>query len=157
MNEKFFMMSIRFNKKSPEDFGLIPSKDADVYIMPSDNSLWKKRDLYDLGWGKEIGYYKLPLPKFDDLVNIILNSNCQENKYGAAAIILDDFSDKLLNKCQEILQDRKSIKKYLNFFKILQLQIPINRSSTVRKSYNEIFESFQKWKDISNQLQKYID
>ena len=64
MNEKLFMMSMRFNKESPEDFGLIPSEDSDIYVKPSDNSLWKKRNLYDFGWGKENGFYKLPLPNF---------------------------------------------------------------------------------------------
>lgn len=156
MNEKLFMMSMRFNKESPEDFGLIPSEDTDIYIMPSDKSLWKKCNLYDFGWGKENGYYKLPLPQFDDLVNIIINSECKDNKYGAAAIILDDFNDDLLLKCQEIFKDGKSAKKYGDFFKILQLDIPINRSSTLGKSYKEISEDFEKWKDISEQVLKYI-
>ena len=132
------MMSMRFNKEAPEDFGLIPSEDTDIYIMPSDKSLWKKRNLYDFGWGKENGYYKLPLPQFDDLVNIIMNSECKDNKYGAAAIILDDFNDNLLRKCQEILKDGKNAKKYYDFFRILQLDIPINRSFTLGKNNKEI-------------------
>jgi len=156
MNEKLFMMSMRFNKESPEDFGLIPSEETDIYIMPSDKSLWKKRNLYDFGWGKENGYYKLPLPQFDDLVNIIINSESKDNKYGAAAIILDDFNDDLLFKCQEIFKDGKNAKKYGDLFKILQLDIPMNRSSTLGKSYKEISEDFEKWKDISKQVLKYI-
>lgn len=156
MNEKIFMMSMRFNKEAPEDFGLIPSEDTDIYIMPSDKSLWKKRNLYDFGWGKENGYYKLPLPQFDDLVNIIMNSECKDNKYGAAAIILDDFNDNLLRKCQEILKDGKNAKKYYDFFRILQLDIPINRSFTLGKNNKEISEDFEKWKYISMQVLKYI-
>lgn len=49
MDENIFMMSRRFNKNSPEDFGLISINEEDVSIMPSDNSLWKKRNLYDFG------------------------------------------------------------------------------------------------------------
>ena len=125
-------------------------------ILPIDNSLWKKRNLYDFGWGKENGYYRLPLPQFDDLVNIIIISKCKDNRYGAAAIILDDFNDNLLIKCQEIFKYEKNPKKYCDFFKILQLNIPINRSSILGKSYKEITEDFEKWNDISKQVLKYI-
>ena len=157
MNEKLFMMSMRFNKKFPKDFGLIPSEDADIYIMPSDKSLWKKRNLYDFGWGKENGYYKLPLPQFDDLVNIIMNSEFKDNRYGSAAIILDDYNDELLIKCQEVLRDEQNAKRYCAFFNILKLDIPMNRSSKLGKSYKEIAEDFKKWKDISKQVLKYIN
>lgn len=154
MEEKLFMLSKRFDKKTPGDFGLIASKDADIYIRPSDNSLWKRRNLYDFGWGKENGYYKLPLPQFDDLVNIVLNSECKDNKYGAAAIILDEYNDNLLSKCQKILKDKRNAKKYCDFFKILHLDVPLNRSSTLGKNYKEISEDFEKWKDISEQVLK---
>lgn len=149
------MMSMRFNKNSPEDFGLIPTNEDDIFIMPTDNSLWKKRNLYDFGWGQENGYYRLPLPSFEELVNIILSSDCNDNKYGAAAVILEDFCDELLIKVQELLKDEKNIRRYIQFFKILQLEIPINRSDILGKSYNEISEDYEKWKDISRQVLKY--
>lgn len=149
------MMSMRFNKNSPEDFGLIPTNEDDTFIMPSDNSLWKKRNLYDFGWGQENGYYRLALPSFEELVDIILSSDCNDNKYGAAAVILEDFCDELLIKAQELLKDEKNIRRYIQFFKILQLEIPINRSDILGKSYNEISENYEKWKDISRQVLKY--
>lgn len=150
----FFMMSMRFNKSTPEDFGLVQTDDSGVYIMQSDNSLWKKRDLYDFGWGKENGYYRLPLPCFDDLVSIILNSNLKNNKYGAAAIILDDYCEELYDKCDEILKDTQKVDEYSEFFSILQLEKPINRSTIVGKRSIQVSEDYNKWEEISKRLGK---
>ena len=153
---KYFMMSFRFNKETPKDFGLIKSNSTNIYISPLDKSLWKKRNLYDFGWGNENGYYRLPLGEFEDLIDIILNTNSDENKYGAAAVILDDYCDKLLIKCQELLKDNMRIKEYLEFFKILKLDISINRSNTHGKNFKEVSKEFDKWKDISEQIQSLL-
>lgn len=155
MTEKLFMMSIRFNKNSPKDFGLVPSNEDDIFIMSTDNSRWKKHNLYDFGWGKENGYYKLPLPNFEQLVDIILSSDCNDNKYGAAAIILEDYCDELLIRAQKLLEDEKNMRNHLQFFKILQLETPINRSCVLGKSHSEVSQDYEKWKDISRQILKY--
>ena len=96
---KFFVMSMRFNKCSASDFGLI-SNDANSAINPNDNSIWIKTALYDLGWGKENGYYKAPLPGFDILLELSLNSINREDMYGAAAMILETYPDELLRQCE---------------------------------------------------------
>lgn len=124
-----FLMSKRLNKQYPEDFGLISSEDSDAYLKQEDHSQWKSRPLYDFGWGKENGYYKIPKPDFDGLVDIIMTSKEEDDKYGAAAVILDEYGDELLEKCFEILDDSKSSKSYFEFFMILNLKNPINRSS----------------------------
>lgn len=49
---KYFVMSVRFNKCSALDFGLIP-KDSGTAIDPNDNSIWVKTELYDFGWEKK--------------------------------------------------------------------------------------------------------
>lgn len=88
-------------------------------------------------------------------MNIILSSNFDDNKYGAAAVILDDFCDELLINAQELLKDVKNIREYIQFFKILQLEIPINRSNILGKSYDEVSKDYEKWKEISRQVLKY--
>ena len=152
IEQKFFVMSKRYNKKTLEDFGLIQTKDPEVFKLPSDSSLWKRRSLYDFGWGKENGFYRIPLPKFDGLVKLILHSKLEENKYGAAALILDDFGEELLLFCEEILKDRERAQKYLEFFRILHLEIPINRSMTWGKTLKQINQDSEKWKKISDQI-----
>ncbi len=146
---------MRFDKKMPEDFGLISSEDPEIFIMPVDNSCWKKRSLYDFGWGKENGYYRLPIPGFDQLIDIILNSDILDNKYGAGAIILDDYGDQLLKKCQEIFNKEFDSEKYSEFFDILQLRNSINRSSILGKSTSQISDDFRKWTEISERILKH--
>ena len=148
----YFLMSMRFNKRLPEDFGLSSSENSDIFIRQNDNSQWKSRQLYDYGWGKENGFYKIPAPDFNGLVNIILQSKSDDDKYGAAAVILDDHTNELLEKCFEIFENEKKLKKYSEFFKILKLQNPINRSSTMGKHYSLISENFEKWKTIANKV-----
>lgn len=149
----YFLMSKRFNKQSPEDFGLISSKNPEVFTKPEDLSQWKSRQLYDYGWGKENGYYKIPMPDFNGLVDIILKSKNDDDKFGAAAVILDDYYDELLEKCFEIFEDKKDVKKYADFFKVLNLRNPINRSSTMGKHYTRISEDFEKWKTIARKIE----
>ena len=151
---KYFLMSMRFNKQLPKDFGLIPSGNSDIFISHDDNSQWKSRSLYDFGWGKENGYYKAPMPDFNELVNIILQSKNDDDKYGAAAVILDDHCEELLQKCFEIFADGNNVKKHTEFFKILKLQNPINRSPTIGKHYTHISEDFKKWKIIAKMVSK---
>lgn len=100
----YFVMSIRFNKCTASDFGLI-LKDDCIAINPRDNSIWIKTSLYDFGWGKENGFYKKPLPDFDSLFEIALYSTNYEDMYGAAAIILEKFTDCLLGKCELFMGD----------------------------------------------------
>ena len=150
--DKYFMMSRRFDKKLPEDFGLVLSNDPEIFIMPSDKSKWKIRKLYDFGWGKENGFYKLPLLNFDELCNLILSSEIEDNKYGAASIILDDYNYNLLKKCQEIFINNKNLKMYKEFFEILELYKPINRSTIIGKNYKEIKEDFKKWVEIAEKI-----
>ena len=101
---KYFVMSVRFNKCSALDFGLIP-KDSGTAIDPNDNSIWVKTELYDFGWGKENGFYKAPLPDFDTLLELVLHSEDRDDMYGAAAIILEKYADELLYRCEAMMND----------------------------------------------------
>ena len=130
----YFLISTKFNKQSPEDFGLIPSENPYIFLKQEDYSQWKSRPLYDYGWGKENGYYKIPMPDLDGLMDIILKSKKDDDKYGAAAaVILDDYGDELLDRCFKVLEDKKSINEYSGLFKILNLKNPINRSPAMGK------------------------
>ena len=51
-----FLMSQRFIKIDAEDFGLVTTNESGIYLQPEEKSRWIKRDLYDLGWGPEIGF-----------------------------------------------------------------------------------------------------
>ena len=64
----FFKMSFRFDKCTPEAFGLVLSENSEnIYVDKSEGSLWKQQNLYDFGWGAEYGFVRLPEPSFYDL------------------------------------------------------------------------------------------
>ena len=124
MMGNYFVMSTRFNKSKASDFGLI-SKDANTAINPNDNSIWIRTALYDFGWGKENGFYKSPLPNFDILLELALNSKSRDDMYGAAAMILENFADELLCQCETLINDRsrkKEFKRLVELFKLSRQQ-----------------------------------
>lgn len=90
---KYFMMSVRYNKQTPADFGLklIDGK----FIHTKDGTEWEPCELYDFGWGKEIGFYKKPLGSFTELIRLVVRSSDDEDSFGATAIIEELFLDEL--------------------------------------------------------------
>ena len=149
----YFVMSMRFNKCSASDFGLI-SNGTNTAVNPNDNSIWIKTALYDFGWGKENGFYKTPLPNFDTLFTLALYSTNKDDMYGAAAIILEKFADKLLCQC-EIMSNNHSQKKEFNrLVELFKLKIPTNRCSVVQKTYEQIQNDYARWKKISEIAKK---
>lgn len=104
MMGNYFVMSTRFNKSKASDFGLT-AKDENTAINPKDNSIWIRTALYDFGQGKENGFYKAPLPTFDILFELALNSKSRDDMYGAAAMILNNFADELLCQCETLINN----------------------------------------------------
>lgn len=154
MDMKQFLMSKKFNKTSPQDFGLVQDEKSGLFIMTTDNSLWKRRDLYDFGWGKEYGFYRIPLPKkLDELIDIIMNTRFEENKYGAAAVILDDFCEELLIKSWDIFRNNNQF-KYIELFKILKLDSPFNRSGVLGKNVEQITSEYLQWVELAQKVKK---
>ena len=145
----YFVMSMRFNKCSASDFGLI-SKDENTAINPFDNSIWIKTALYDFGWGKENGFYKAPLPKFDVLFELALYSTNREDEYGAAAVILENFADELLKQCEILMNDHSRTKEFKKLVKLFDLKSPINRCSVAHKTYEQIQNDYSRWRKISD-------
>lgn len=135
-------MSMRFGKNRPEDFGLLPL-DSQTAIAPDDRTLWVKASLYDFGWGKENGFCKAPLPDFDTLVELALSSPDWEDRYGAAAILLDRFPEALLERREQLLSTRPG--DFQKLAELLDLKSPVNRSPVEGKNLAQIQADHQKW------------
>lgn len=146
---KYFVMSRHFNKSYPEDFGLI-RKDGKI-VSSLDNSIWESKKLYDFGWGKENGFYKIPLPTFNELINIILEEKDEDDIYGAAAVILDAYSSELLIYLETIQIQDEFLKNRLN--RLFLLFNPINRTLKPHMSLEEIEKEHQRWKSIAEKFQ----
>lgn len=150
---QYFLMSTHFNKKSPSDFGLkcIDGK----YIREEDGTEWIPCELYDLGWGREVGFYKVPLGNFEQLINIVIDTSYEEDMYGAAAIIDKMYPKELkfflLNLMSQTAPD--SVKKRLN--EAFCLHRGLNRTAFVGMTLTEIKEEYDQWMMIADFYSKY--
>lgn len=159
LNKKHFLISFKFSKCHPKDFGLIQSCfDSNIYINPKDHSQWVKQETYDFGWGNENGFMRLPKLQFEELWYLLTNSKIQENKYGAAYIIEQQFSDELLKLLIEIFSRNSTFpKEIIEAFKILKLHEAKNRSPILGKLIGEIHLDDDNWKYISEKVKKIPD
>ena len=148
MMGKFFVMSKRFNKQSALDFGL-SDKGCGMAVNPYDGSLWKKDQLFDFGWGPENGYYRVPLPDFQHLIDIILLEDNDEDIFGAAAIVERQYPEELLEYCENMIFDSGRAKDFEKISRVFRLDYPINRSKIEGKQYQEIQSDTERWKRIS--------
>lgn len=149
----WFVMSIRFDKCQALDFGFIQI-DSERAVNPKDNSLWIKCKLYDFGWGQENGFYRVPLPTFYGLLDLVLYSNSKDDKYGAAAIILEKYAENLLSECEEYINNGSLESKFKKLVGVFNLQIPMNRCSIEGKTHDCIKCEYLRWKKISEAANK---
>lgn len=145
---KYFLMSRHFNKQSAQDFGL-SEKDEDLAVCLADRSLWRKTSLYDFGWGEENGYYKVPLPDFFGLLEILLHAETDEDVYGAAAMIERKYPEELLRQCESFINDPMRTKDFEKLYSVFHLNDPFNRCSILGKTYSEIKSDTERWKKVS--------
>ncbi len=153
---KYFVMSKRFNKVNAADFGLIQVGN-DTAVSPVDGSTWQKEQLFDLGWGYENGYYRVPLPDFSHLLSIVLAEDNEEDVWGAAAIIERLYPEDLLIECENMLSAHDRTKDFDTVFNIFKLYIPVNRSPSKGKTYQEIQMDYKRWKRLSDRGSSLAD
>lgn len=146
----YFRMSNRFSKSTPQDFGLMQAEDGKLAIDPNDGTLWERCSLYDFGWGKENGYFKCPLPNYDELLSVILTSKDSDDIYGAAAIILDRYPEELLDSCEKIFSAGGLFQEVQTLDKVFNLNSGTNLCPIVGKNWNEIQRDARRWQAIAD-------
>lgn len=145
---KYFVMSKRFNRQSALDFGLCDQGNG-IALDPVDGSLWKNDQLFDFGWGPENGYYRLPLPDFPHLLDIILREAEEEDIFGAAAIMERQHPQELLEYCENLLLKPGRAADFEKLSRVFRLDVPVNRSPVEGKQYREIQADSERWKRLS--------
>lgn len=147
----YFFMSTRFNKRTAQDFGLEPTQDG-FAKNPTDGSVWEKIQLFDLGWGRENGYYRLPILPFEELYALVVQSQDDEDSYGAAAMILDRHADRLLEQCERLIGDPSGSAELDRLNRFFRLEVPVNRCSIRNKTHNEICADHERWKKVAQSV-----
>lgn len=128
--------------------------DDNTLISEIDNSIWKARDLYDLGWGREKGFCKVPIPSFEDLFNMaftITNDSYQSqfNYWGSLSVLLDDYCNELVNRISFEYKKNKSFIIHNNItIKYVNDQLNISDNLISRLADKNIAECCKKWKDF---------
>ncbi len=145
---KYFLMSVKFNKQTPKDFGL-EYKDG-RYICTKDGTEWEPCQLYDLGWGNENGFYKKPLPSFTKLMELVINDTDEEDSLGAAAIIEQFYVEELKMFLLDCMTKKteKSLKMKLN--NIFQLYNAANKTLCKGMYLSESKQDHNCWKIIAD-------
>jgi hypothetical protein len=145
----YFLMSHRGNKNTPEDFGLLAGGNPATAIHPANGSVWTRHPLYDFGWGRETGYYRTPLPGYKKLLELVLSGNDREDRYGAAAMILEQHPEELLETCRLLVFSQGGEGEQRLLAEIFHLERGNNYCPVVGKTYAEILETSNQWLQIA--------
>lgn len=150
---KNFMMSKKFNKQSYSDFDLYEMDGK--YFRKIDGSEWIPCLLYDFGWGKENGFYKVPLGNFADLIKIVLDNSDDEDSYAAAAIIMDYYVFELKTYLLDLISTYNKNVDYGRLCSIFKLEIPLNRTIKEGMNFQNVDKEYSDWKKISQCFNKF--
>ena len=137
--KRYFYITIHF---FPDYEGTVLIKDRDdLYLDIETGETYRKRLLYDFGWGQESGYELTPSIKFDGLIRLVEQPmpTCSEksrrkqtkdeteqfdiwrsNLYGAVAVIMQDYAEDFVEflsaKVDKDYFTNRSIGKILSVF-----------------------------------------
>ena len=178
LQKQYFFLTKHFTPDYSNDFLLI---DNDIYKHIPTEKVYRKRLLYDFGWGQELGYVSYPEPSFVQLLSLIeyipctiknnplyflskrlckLDQLCTNNSLGAISIIMQEYVGELIafleNKVQtdyfEDLWMRRRFRRFV-FDREKAKKFGILTSGSVNsKSYEDIFQSHAKWALISEKV-----
>ena len=144
-----FRMGRRMYPSEPELFRLAYDHTVDIFRDMDDGSYWQSSLLFDFGWGKEPGYYKLFLPSISGLVELLLTAKAEDDYYGAASVLLDEFAEEALPLLEAALQDSERYPRAAQRMKAVGLGLVVNRSEVKGKSAQHIQMDFERWQAIT--------
>jgi hypothetical protein len=133
--------------------------DDNEIVLECDGSIWKAIELYDLGWGKEKGYYRTPMPSKEELFEMAFPT-FQKNKFedtfnywGSISVLWDEYCDFLLEKLKEQIQIN-SIFKIIHKETIMYIDSELDVSEAIisKLSDKKIVENVKKWKQIKEDI-----
>lgn len=176
--KQYFYITIHF---SPNYEGTVFSKYRDnFYINNKTGEIYRKRLLYDFGWGQEDGFELMPQLSFEKLIQLVecpmvipqkkfwqkyTKEEIQQinvwrsNLYGAVAVIMQDYTEEFIEfltvKVNTDYLSNPSIRENFKNFsfdsKKTRAEGKIPGGVLVR-SYEDILRDYPQWERISSKV-----
>lgn len=176
--KRYFYITIHF---SPDYEGKIFSKQQDgLYINAETGELYRKRLLYDFGWGQENGFELMPQLSFDELIQLVEEPVVlpqkkfwqkytkeemrqadiwRSNLYGAVAAIMQDYTDEFVEfLSKKVDTDYFSNPSIRDNFKCFSFSSKKAREEgkipggVLTRSYEDILRDYPQWEQISSKI-----
>lgn len=173
--KRYFYITIHF---SPDYEGTLFSKSqGELYINAETGETYRKRPLYDFGWGQENGFELMPQLPFDALIRLVEQPPVtaqkkprkkytkeeirqadiwRSNLYGAVAVIMQDYVKELIEfLTAKIDTDYFSNPDIRENFKCFSFDTQKTKAEgkipggVLSRSYEDILKAFPQWERIS--------
>ena len=152
----------------------------DIYIHNETKEIYKKRLLYDFGWGQESGFELLPQLSFRELIALVEQpldipkrrlkwrykpdellrlDIWRSNLYGAVSVIMQDYTAEFIDFLSGVIDTdyflnpiiRKNYKCF-SFSSKITFEEGRFPGYIGLRSYEEILNEFPKWRGISSRV-----
>lgn len=176
--KRYFYITIHF---FPDYEGKIFLKQQDgLYINAETGELYRKRLLYDFGWGQKNGFELMPQLSFDELIQLVEKPMVlpqkkfwqkytkeemrqadiwRSNLYGAVAVIMQDYTDELVEFLStKVDTDYFSNSSIRDNFKCFSFSSKKAREEgeipggVLIRSYEDILRDYPQWEQISSKI-----
>ena len=181
VEKKYFYVPVRFNLV----IGGIEFKkiDDNIYKNIATGEQFRKRLMYDYGWGQENGLELLPPLSFEDLIELVEHKYSfirkkwhifsekkiieygrhKYNLIGAVSVIMQDHIEELIDFLSEKINtdyfDNSDIRENFKWFSFSsQKEIEAGRipGGILKQSYEDVLNQYPKWLQISSRVTELV-
>ena len=158
---KYFIQSIRFSPEIPEGLGLKKIDDG-TYVLEEDMSIWGYRKLLDLGWGKEHGFFRVPMLSFDKLLQCVFDFDDEKikiitvevyNFFGALSVLIEDYASSFIQEIRRRFNEGKfNLKTNKFMIDYVNAEFDIDNQLIQRLKDKDIAKNCILWKKVYNEI-----
>ena len=176
--KRYFYITIHF---SPDHEGTVFERYRDdLYRNTETGEIYRKRLLYDFGWGQEYGFELMPQLPFHDLIGLVERpmvlpqkrfwkryteeelerfSVWRSNLYGAVAVIMQDHVEELIDHLSvKVETDHFADPSIRENYKCFSFDAQRTRAeckipgAVLTRSYEAILKTHPQWEKISSKV-----